>query len=409
MVERIRTQEENESFAEKHVDLGPLHQGAREKVHGVLAPKRPKGVSEAVWEECRGNGWKVFQDYLDMKAGKHVLFITDETPATDRRLIEALRQALEHKGVIVDEVLLTEKTNRKDMLKKIARADVLWSATDFDLEPVEWDEIVERVEKSGKRFAHCPGVSLESLRNDGAFTEDRSAMEERIAKMIRKLRPAVGFHITSSYGTDLIVRLKHGDRRWCGLNGVIQPGQWSNLPEGEVFTTPDEEHVDGVLVLPVLQDEITRAQGVDEWVRLTIHHGKIVKIDGGTSAERLRRYLIANAANEKNPYNVLQCAEIAFGANSKARSVVRSPKKTRRAHGNSTLEAEKRLGTMHFAFGDTKHGEEGTEGHTEADIHLDFIIPRNGLTVTAFTNDHDFERRKNGVNLIHGGSWGFLS
>ncbi len=288
-------------------------------------------------------------------------------------------------------------------------ADILWSATNFDIEPVEWDEIVERVEKRRQRLAHCPGACLENLAPGGAFTEDRGELVTRMRKMANRLRDIDGFHITSTYGTDLWMRMKPDERRWCALDGVIAPGKWGNLPEGEIFTTPDEYQVEGVLVVPVLPDDVTSQQGVDTLVRLIIHGGRIVRVEGGTSADRLRRYLNEHAREEKgNPFNVLRCVEIAFGANARARSVSK-PMMTYQAHGHSTIEMEKRLGTMHIAFGDAHHGEEGTEGHTEAGTHLDFVLPRHGLSVTAFKSRKDFERRKNGENLISQGSWGFLS
>lgn len=291
----------------------------------------------------------------------------------------------------------------------MGKADTLWTATNFDIEPVEWDEIVKHIEVYKKRLAHCPGACLENLQMGGAFTEDRAALTERMAKMVNRLRGVDGFHITSTYGTDLRMRMKPEARRWCSLDGMIRPGKWGNLPEGEVFTTPDEEHVDGVLVVSVIADDVTSQQGVDAFVHLTIHDGKIVRIDGGKSAERLRRYLMENAKKEEgNPFNVLRCAEIAFGANARARSVA-SPDKSYRAQGNSTIEMEKRLGTMHIAFGDTQHGEEGTDGHTEAGTHLDFVIPRHGLTVTAFRSRKDFDSRRNGENIITQGSWSFLA
>lgn len=146
---------------------------------------------------------------------------------------------------------------------------------------------------------------------------------------------------------------------------------------------------------------------MDEFVRLTIVHGKITKIDGGLSAEKLRRYLEENSREEKDPESVLQCSEIAFGANSKARTVAADPSGHWSRPGRPTVETEKRLGTIHLAFGDSKLGEKGAEGHTMAEIHLDFVIPRHGLTVEMFTRLDDFTGQKNGKKLIDQGGWNF--
>lgn len=161
-------------------------------------------------------------------------------------------------------------------------------------------------------------------------------------------------------------------------------------------------------MLPVLQDEVTREQGVDEFVRLTIRGGKIAKIDGGKSAEKLRKYLQKHSKREDDPLSVVQCSEIAFGANAKARSKALGPSESYKKAGSSVLEAEKRLGTMHIAFGNSKHGEPGTEGHTESNVHIDFVIPRSGLSVTMFKTAADFARKKNGEKLIDEGRWRFI-
>ncbi|PIQ92325.1 MAG: hypothetical protein COV69_02885 [Parcubacteria group bacterium CG11_big_fil_rev_8_21_14_0_20_39_14] len=165
--------------------------------------------------------------------------------------------------------------------------------------------------------------------------------------------------------------------------------------------------MNGILVLPAVDSEIVKEQGVDELVWIKIKNGRITSIQGGKSAEKLRKKLDEAALKEykeqKDPLNVYQCAELGFGANSKARSRVADPEQPYNFPGVSTVEAEKRLGTIHIAFGDTKHGEEGAEGFIEAGVHYDFVIPRNGLTVEMFENEEDFEKKKNGRRIISDG------
>ena len=147
---------------------------------------------------------------------------------------------------------------------------------------------------------------------------------------------------------------------------------------------------------------------MDEFVRLTIRHGKIANIDGGESAEKLRQYLQEKSKDEANPFSVAQISEVAFGANSKARSKVRDPEGLWSGRGVAVTEAEKRLGTMHIAVGSSQHGEEGTEGYNESDVHMDFVIPRSGLTVTAFKDRQSFKKGRGGERLIDEGRWNFL-
>ena len=63
---------------------------------------------------------------------------------------------------------------------------------------------------------------------------------------------------------------------------------------------------------------------------------------------------------------------------------------------------------MHIPFGSSKHGEPGTEGHTESNVHVDFVIPRLGLSVTMFKSNEDFIQKKNGEKLIDDGRWRFI-
>lgn len=351
----------------------------------------------------------LLRDFIELKPGEKVLFITDKSSFnTDKKLIEALKESLKKMGNEFQEIVADEKLSKEKLFQLVEEHQLIWNSWGMEETKIDFDELTELIEEKNGRMVFCPGLKAKALDKDGSLTENKDELENRLGQMENRLRNVVGFHITSVYGTNLSVELKTGERRWFKETGVLRQGGWSNLPGGEIFTTPDEEKINGVLVLPILTDEVSKNQGVDEFVHLTIRNGKIAKIDGGKSAEKLRKYLEKNSREEKNPSNVLQCSEIAFGANSKAKAAVSNPEKPFTARVNSTVEAEKRLGTMHFAFGDSKHGEEGAEGFTESDIHLDFILPRNGLTVKAFKNSEDFKKQKNGERLIDEGRWNFI-
>ena len=259
-------------------------------------------------------------------------------------------------------------------------------------------------------MTHCDGVKVDCLDEGGAMTENKSEMETRLNRMEHALKCVWGFYIQSPAGTDLWMELKHGERCWFKDTGVLQEGNWDNFPGGGIFTAPNESNVNGTLVLTGLDSEADPAQGVDQPVRLTVQRGRVVRIDGGESAEKMRKYWVEAAAQHKEsegkPWQqVLQIAEVAFGANSKARPRYVDPSKPYDHPGTPTVEAEKRLHTMHVAVGDMKFGEEGTEGEIECDSHLDFVLPGEGLTVTAFKTRDDWEKRKNGEFLVDRGDW----
>lgn len=419
-------------------------------------PPPPENIIKEKAETNRelvDNAELALRDFLCFKPDERFALISDKT--SDRQVIETLKQAAERIGVPVEELVLDEKTKKKDITDLFQRNQVVMDVSMGSADHKATEDIWETdfLEKAESRLAYNPGLEVVMFQKDGALTENSQDLQNRLDKMEAVLYESVGFNITSSYGTDLVVPLRSDkERRWCKDNGVIsRPGQWGNMPGGEIFTTPDQHKVNGVLVLPAVDmyTDIPQ-QGVDEFVRLTFRDGVVTKIQGGQSAERLRQQLekaaqeqIADAkkkksyyerqlksaknrdnlsssakrekmlgiirkankiiASEHNPFNVLRIAEIAFGANSRARSVVDAQKPYDQP-GVPTIEKEKRLGTMHLALGSSKHGEEEGEGFYNAVSHLDFVIPRNGLTVEMYTDKKNLDQKKDGRRIIdHGG------
>lgn len=348
--------------------------------------------------------------YLALKPEEKTLLIKDEK--TDKETTAILEKAIDAIGSARGEIFLSKKVTRKDIqnLLKQYEAVISIAGEHHDADAKIYDDIKE----SGNRLLGLFDLDKEAFKPGGSIDENPRELAERLNKMEALLNKAIGFKITSDYGTDLEVPLRaFGERRWFKETGITdKPGEWNNLPVGEIFTTPDEFKVNGVLVLPVLESIVKTHQGVDEFIKLTIKGGLIIAIDGGKSADFLRKKL-AKASKEdlkdnKDPWRPYRIAEIAFGANSKARSTVADPEQPYDYPGVSVVEAEKRLGTMHIAFGDAKHGEEGVEGFLEAASHYDFVIPRNGLTVEMFTSERDLKNKNNGQKIINDGGINFL-
>ncbi|PIP17944.1 MAG: hypothetical protein COY82_00605 [Parcubacteria group bacterium CG_4_10_14_0_8_um_filter_35_7] len=361
--------------------------------------------------ECVRNAENALQDFLKLKPEERVLFLEDKK--TNRDVILILKEAIQNMGSSWEKIVLKKETKRREIQNLLKENEIV---IDLSVESSQATEnlLDEDIKKFGNRALALYDIDTGMFKEGGALTEKLEDLEWRLNKMETLLKNAVGFRITSVYGTNLEVELRpFKERRWFKDTGVIEgPGQWDNLPGGEIFTTPDEGKVNGTLVLPALDSIISPEQGVDEFINLKIKNGKIVLIQGGKSAEKLRKNLEEMAyeayKERKNPWDVYQCAELAFGANSKARSVVADPDQPYNFPGVSTVETEKRLGTIHIAFGDTKHGEEGTEGFVETVCHYDFVIPRNGLTVEMFNNEEDFKKKVNGRKIINRGGLNFF-
>ena len=373
-----------------------------------IPPEQQKEKEALVTPEMIKVAENALRDFVALKESERVKFLKDKktNPAT----LNLLQAAIKSIGCESQEIRLSKRI-KKDLPELTKESVIIDLGGESGLVGDLYDELPE----INSRLLALYDASPDVFRADGPMSERREDLENRLNKMDEVLRDATGFKITSGYGTDLKVPLRMAkERKWFKDSGAIDtPGRWDNLPGGEIYICPDEEKVSGVLVLPVLDSEISGEQGVDKFVRVKIYSGKIILIQGGESAQKLRQILEESAKEEHeegsgNPWNVYTIAEIAFGANSKARSVVRDENQPYNFAGTPTVEAEKRLGTMHLAFGDAKHGEEEAEGFREAVSHFDFVIPRNGLTVEMFTNEGDFERGKNGRKIINDGNWSFF-
>ncbi|MBI2356389.1 MAG: aminopeptidase [Candidatus Doudnabacteria bacterium] len=350
----------------------------------------------------------LFRDFVGIKPDERVLFLTDKDPHnTDRELIAVLQAAVVEMGNQFSELEATGKLSQRKLFEAVSNHQIIWNSWGMADTKIDFYDLADHVEEIDARMTYSPGLKVHALDKDGSLTESKADLDYRLAKMEQRLRDVQGMNIKTTYGTDLTLSFKQGERRWIKDAGDIGPGDWDNFPGGEIYTTPDEESVNGVLVLPILQDEVTLDQGVDEFVRLNIRNGKIATIDGGKSADKLRTYLEGHSSQDAHVTSIITIAEVGFGANSKARFGVTNPEGRYADPAGSTVEAEKRLGTMHLAFGSSKHGVPGSEGHTESIEHLDFVIPRNGLTVTVFKTPDDFAKGKNGERLIVDGGWNF--
>lgn len=383
-------------------------------------------------QECINIAKKSLEDFLKPKSEEEILLIKDQK--TNIKTAMILERAVQSLGNNYREIILDKKTDKTAIKALLEKCKIVIDLAVDSHEATE-DLLDKDIQESGSRAVALYDLSPEVFERNGALTEGLEDIDRRLNKMEAVLKNSKGFRITSSYGTDLEIGLRpFNDRTWHKSNGVIdKPGQWDNLPGGEIFATPDERNVNGKLVLPVLESTVSRDQGVDEFVVLNIKNGIISSIQGGESAENLRKTLFDDSISQaeelikeigiinKNKkinqrdikkenivaWQTYQCAEIGFGENSKARGSVSNPDGSFRSKINSIVETEKRLGTIHIAFGDTNHGEAEADGFVAATSHYDFVIPRAGLTVEMFEEENDFRNKKNGKALISDGGLNF--
>ena len=104
-------------------------------------------------------------------------------------------------------------------------------------------EIVSTVERRGIRYAHMVGVTSQIMRQ--GMRADYRLVDELSQRLCERMPHATSLRVESPGGTSLKATFDPA-YSWIKTSGLINRRYWSNLPAGEVFTTPAS--VDGVFV-----------------------------------------------------------------------------------------------------------------------------------------------------------------
>ena len=198
--------------------------------------------------------------------------------------------------------------------------------------------------KAGARIASMPGI-IEDMMRIGGLTADYKQVAKLTDRVVDILIKAKTVKITTPSGTDLTMSIEN--RPPMPDTGLYhKPGDWGNLPAGEVCLAPVEGTTNGTLVMDSMGSIVTQP------LKVTVKDGWAKKFDGPDAAKLESKLKSA----DRNAYNI---GELGIGTNPKARIT-----------GN-VLEDEKVLGTVHIALGDNTSY---TGGHTKSNIHLDAIL-----------------------------------
>lgn len=199
----------------------------------------------------------------------------------------------------------------------------------------------------GARGSTLPGIT------DSVFVTGLDADYQEIAdhseRMHEQVKAADEIRVTSPQGTDISFEI--GGREWLLDTGIVhEPGDFSNLPAGEIFVSP--ESATGTYVV----DGTMRPHGLlgaDQQLTFEVEDGLVTHI----SDDEIRSQ-IETAAEEAGDaaYNL---AELGIGTNVGVDELV-----------GSVLLDEKAAGTVHIAIGDNA----SIGGEVDAPLHLDGIL-----------------------------------
>ena len=184
---------------------------------------------------------------LAIQPGEHVALIADEP---SRAVAASLAAALENVHAACTALVLEDFGPRPMRAAPAPILDALEAADAGILcmtpQPGELSArmaIVKVVERRQIRYAHMVGVTPEIMRQ-GMRTDYR--MVDRLSDRLReRMLRAETLTVKTEAGTQFAAHFDRG-LDWVKTSGLISPRYWSNLPAGEVFTTPAT--VDGTFV-----------------------------------------------------------------------------------------------------------------------------------------------------------------
>ena len=255
----------------------------------------------------------------------------------------------------------TVRANKNDVVEAVI-ALAWYSTTHTNFQRLLTDS-------GGARFAGMPAF------NPGMWQTAMSANWEEVARrtlaLKTKLSGAASAHIETPNGTSLFLDLR--GREFLVDTGLLnQPGQFGNLPGGELSIAPVEKGSKGKMVI-----DPTINPGVKGPIVFEVRGGRIQKMSGGTGYSSWLESIFY-----KYPEGRV-IAEFAVGTNDKAKI------------GTSTLESEKALGTIHIAIGDNST----IGGRNSVPLHLDFLFGNSTVEIT-FSDGRILNLLKDGKVLL---------
>ena len=283
---------------------------------------------------------------LDVAADESVVVVTDDER---ERIGEALYEAAS--DVTDDATVLRYPPAEQHGTEPPAPVAAAMAESDVFLAPTTKSLSHTRARgaacDAGARGATLPGITEDVFAT--GLDADYAAIEAACDDVLAQVADADEVHVTSPEGTDIAFEI--GDREWLSDTGMVRdPGDFSNLPAGEVFVAPESATgtfvVDGTMMPHGLLDE-------GQALTFEVEGGQVTGIDD----DAIRADIEAAAESVGDAaYNL---AELGIGTNVGVDELV-----------GSVLLDEKAGGTVHIAIGD----DAGIGGETDAPIHLDGIL-----------------------------------
>lgn len=278
---------------------------------------------------------------FNVKPGESVLVVTEKEKLS---IAEGFADAIKREGGEVDTYVLNEALRpvaepTKGFRILIENMDlVIYILKSVAQEKTFRTFMIEQGRKHG-RVCGMPGINEDMIKRLFHIDYDKiKALSEKVKAYVEDKK----IEVKNARGTDLRFSLT-GEREIVVSDGRIeQKGGFTNLPAGEIYTCPLEESFEGTVVFDVMDEYMGPGT-------ITFERGQATKIEGKNISP------IIEIVHKNEDAKVI--GEFGIGTNPKAEICP------------ILLEAEKALGTVHFAIGDS-YGI----GINKSRFHFDAIV-----------------------------------
>lgn len=286
----------------------------------------------------------IVHESLDVGEEEKVVVVND---GNDKELVDAVLEVVDGNGNDREYIEYPEPQNHgveppAKVAEALERSDVFIAPT---VKSISHTRARIKACESGSRGVTLPGITRE-IWNTG-LQSDYERVREICGKVYSILEDSSELRVSTPSGTDLSFDIEPG--YWGQDTGIVrQPGEFGNLPAGEV--DGGAVNAEGRLVV----DHAPFLPGDTVGAEIEVSGSEVVAFRGDEGSELARAF--ENVPGARN------VAEIGFGTNPEAAFV-----------GN-VLQDEKILGTVHVALGDNSaYFPADHPRHTESGIHWDFV------------------------------------
>jgi len=301
------------------------------------------------FEKTKEYGKKILTENLGLDKKEKVLVIADETTFLIGKAFFSIAQKLAKKTELIEMGCLpfNGMEPKESIAQKMLEYEVILMPVKSSLSHTK---ARMNASKNGSRIASMPRLNYEMIQRD--LKADYNKIKELSIKVKSILNKTELAEVKTELGTAIKIPLKGMKAGGSKAGFYLNPGQWGNIPQGEVYIVPEEGKTEGKFVVDASMGTIGK---VINPIEITVKKGFVSRIEGKEEADKLKKLIKPLGRNAKN------IAEFAIGTNDTAKII------------GVVLEDEKVLGTAHLAIG---NNTSMTGGTTYSEIHLDGVFTK---------------------------------